>query len=173
MESCNNLFLKEIPFVVECLKFKNNKRVYVFIDLALSAYFNAQQRLNYIQTLASTVRKTTKPNYILFQGYDESYIRETIKTDGEIYILNNKLYKQKALLTVDLKYNLTLNGMIDRDGSFYNLINNYRLEDGVIYECLLDNSCKKVKQVLKQRRDKFYPNSAFTVASIYSFSNKT
>jgi len=153
-------YLRGIPFVVEYVKAND---CFVFIDLPLSVYFNALQRLMYINKLGQVINLKNKR--ILFQVYDEKYIRENVNIDGEIFIKNDKLYKQKNVLCVDLKFNSTINGMVDRDGGFY--ITNREYENGVIYECTLNND-KSIKEVLRPRYDKFYPNSILTVSSIYN-----
>jgi len=171
-----SFFLRKIPLVVEHVKMKN-KNCFVLIDLALSKYFNASIRMEFVIKLASIIRVNICANpAFLFQVYDEIYIRDNINIDGEIFIFNDKLYKHKSIKTVDLKYNNSLNGMSDRDGGFYdlevNVLNsliNLKLEDGFIYECILDNNSRKVTRILRQRLDKFYPNSMLTVSGIYSF----
>jgi len=153
-------YLRGIPFVVEYVKANN---CYVFIDLPLSVYFNATQRLMFINKLGQVTNFKNK--HILFQVYDDNYISENVKIDGKIFITNDKLYKQKNVLSVDLKYNSILNGMVDRDGGFY--ITEGKYDNGVIYECTLNND-KSIREVLRPRLDKFYPNSILTVCSIYN-----
>jgi len=171
-------FLRGIPFVVERVN-----RVIVFIDLALSRYFNGDLRLAFINMVGAKFRETTpighgnqssKANRILFQGYDREYITEHLQTDGKIFIRDGRLYKVKPELTVDLQYNKSIGLMSDRDGGVYEISKDNEqiiLENGAIYECILLKD-GLIGTILRPRGDKFYPNTRSTVSSIYSLMSR-
>lgn len=168
--------MMNIPFICELDNSSASKTI-VFIDLAFANYFSAQQRLDFIVKLGAKVRGKSPSNAstlmlnVFFQGHDVELIRQNCKLDGEIVIHCNKLFKQKNLLTVDLQYLSAIRAMVDRDGIVYNYCKKKfkDLKNNKIYECVLDeafNNCRRIKTVLKVRRDKFYPNSRDTVLKI-------
>lgn len=156
-----NFYLKNIVLVAE-----QTSTHLIIIDLALSKYFKADTRIEFIEHLARRIRKKLSvESGILFQSFDIDYIKLNVKTDGNIYITNNKLYKEKYLPTVDLKY--ISNEMIDRNGICYKLIcENHDLINNTIYECILDRD-QQIVDIIRTRHDKFFPNSRKTILCIF------
>lgn len=148
-----SFYLKNITFVAELVG-----NILIFIDLAHSKHFGASARLEFIERLAQTVRKAhPSKSSILFQSFDAEYIKSNIKTDGTIYIYNDRLYKTKYLSTVDLRF--ISSEMVDRNGICYKLYTpDDNLTTDTIYECLLDKE-QRVVSIIKPRHDKFFPNT--------------
>lgn len=161
-----SFLFKNVTFIAELV----GSRL-VFIDLAHSKHFGASTRIEFIEHLGREIRKIHSPDGgILFQSIDMEYIKSNINTDGSIYINNDKLYKEKNIPTVDLKF--AMGKMIDRNGICYKLCVPYKnLVVSSIYECLL-NEDQCVVEVLRPRHDKYFPNTRMVVLSILNSFKK-
>lgn len=175
VDKLHNIWGKELCFSLKNIDFVGEyvKPYLVIIDIANNK-INALARFNVILNLAKTVRisiPVTHKSNIIFQGYDVQFIRENISTDGQILIYDkDRIYKRKnSPNIIDLQC-FSDDIFLDSDGILYNLpsaVIGVKYVKNMIYECKLICNNTRTITPIKERNDKFKPNSRFTVLNIF------
>ena len=149
--------LKDFSFIVESDLYEsyfstpNKPKPMAIIDLHTSA-FSAVERMNIIQKLKIFASKPLREYFIFFQG-------EKIKSDNassDIFYPNKSLSYLNSKLIQYLKKHFIF--FIKKNTNITPSQNKFELYHGKIYEVYIDKNYN-IKEILKPRHDKIYPNS--------------
>ena len=156
--------LKDFSFLVESelyesiFKTFNKPNPMAIIDLHTTA-FSTRERMDIIQKLKRKMAKSLQHYLIFFQG------DEKIKDNNKTLFYPNKMHlKPKLIKALRDKYFIPFIRYNNNNNNNNNLPIE-KLQHGKIYEVYI-NKNYKIVSILKQRKDKIYPNSRKCIESV-------
>ena len=162
--------LKDFSFMVESELYEsmftaiNKPKPMAIIDLHISSFL-AIERMNILQKLKKIMAKPLQEYFIFFQGKE-------INDNNDIILYPNKslTYLNSRLNEYIKKHFIAFvksssNDDNNNNNNNNNSNNNNILEHGKIYEVFIDKNFN-IKNVLKPRYDKIYPNSRKCIKNI-------